>query len=98
MMEGYAYGSAAGQVFQIAENTEVLKYKMYKGEIPYDVLAPKQVKKYFTGSGNSNKGMMFLSFKNIAHMIFMLLLVIHLSLMKLVIRFQIWLTHMLYGV
>jgi len=65
MMEGYAYGSSAGQVFQIAENTEVLKYKMYKNDIPYDVLAPTQIKKYFTGSGNSNKGMMFLSFKKI---------------------------------
>lgn len=63
LMEGYSYGSSAGQVFQIAENTEVLKYKMYKKEIPFDVTPPSQIKKYFTGSGNSNKGMMYVFFK-----------------------------------
>lgn len=63
-MEGYSYGSNAGLVFQIAENTEVLKYKMYKNEIPYDVIPPTQVKKDFCGRGNANKGMMYVEFRD----------------------------------
>lgn len=66
LMEGYSYGSSAGLVFQIAENTEVFKYKMYKSQIPFEVVPPTSVKKHFSGRGNSNKGMMYLSFKKIA--------------------------------
>lgn len=64
LMEGYSYGSSAGLVFQIAENTEVLKYKMYKTGIPFKVVPPSQIKKDFTGRGNANKGMMYLQFRD----------------------------------
>lgn len=64
LMEGYSYGSSAGLVFQIAENTEVLKYKMYMANIPFDVMAPTQIKKAFCGRGNANKGMMFTKFRD----------------------------------
>jgi Holliday junction resolvasome RuvABC endonuclease subunit len=59
VMEGYAYGSSAGMVFNIAENTGVLKHKIYKDGISLSVIAPTQVKKIFTGKGNSNKDAMY---------------------------------------
>lgn len=64
LMEGYSYGSNAGLVFQIAENTEVFKFKMYKDKIPFEVIPPTQVKKDFTGRGNANKGMMYTTFRD----------------------------------
>jgi len=64
LMEGYSYGSNAGLVFQIAENTEVFKFKMYKEKIPFEVVPPTQVKKDFTGRGNANKGMMYTTFRD----------------------------------
>ena len=53
-IEGYAYG-AVGRVFQIAENTGLLKYKLWKDGIPFSVFAPSEIKKHATGKGNSNK-------------------------------------------
>lgn len=64
LMEGYSYGSNAGLVFQIAENTEVFKFKMYKAGIPFEVIPPTQIKKDFTGRGNANKGMMYMTFRD----------------------------------
>ena len=53
-LEGYAYG-AKGKVFHIAENTGVLKYKIYQKGIPVTILTPSEVKKFATGKGNSDK-------------------------------------------
>ena len=53
-IEGYAY-NAVGRVFQIAENTGLLKYKLWKDRIPFSVFAPSEIKKHATGKGNSNK-------------------------------------------
>lgn len=64
LMEGYAYGSNAGLVFQIAENTEVFKYKLFKNKIPFSVIPPAQIKKLFTGRGNANKGVMYTTFRD----------------------------------
>lgn len=57
-IEGYAF-NAVGRVFQIAENTGLLKYALWKNNIPYDVFAPPAVKKYATGKGNCNKEYMY---------------------------------------
>lgn len=53
-LEGYSMGSK-GNVFNIGENTGILKYNLWKAGIKYQTPAPTQVKKYFTGKGNANK-------------------------------------------
>ena len=60
-LEGYAYG-AKGKVFHIAENTGVLKYKIYQRGIPLTIIPPTEVKKYATGKGNSDKEKMYDAF------------------------------------
>ena len=60
-IEGYAY-SASGRVFQIAENTGLLKYKIYQLGMPLTVIPPTEIKKYATGKGNAVKKMMYDSF------------------------------------
>jgi hypothetical protein len=53
-IEDYAYG-AKGQVFNIGENTGILKYRMWQQNKKYSTVAPTQVKKFATGKGNANK-------------------------------------------
>ena len=53
-LEGYAY-SATGKVFHIAENTGVLKYKLFQEGIPVTIIPPTEVKKYGSGKGNADK-------------------------------------------
>jgi hypothetical protein len=60
-LEGYAY-SATGKVFNIAENTGVLKYKLYQLSLPVDVFSPSVIKKFATGKGNASKDLMYESF------------------------------------
>ena len=54
MIEDYAYG-AKGQVFNIGENTGILKYRMWTHKKKYATVAPTQVKKFATGKGNAKK-------------------------------------------
>lgn len=56
-LEGYAY-SATGKVFHIAENTGVLKYKLFQEQIPVTIIPPTEVKKFGSGKGNADKQMM----------------------------------------
>ena len=60
-LEGYAMG-AKGKVFNIAENTALLKYQMWKHGIEYYIPSPMTVKKDFSGKGNSNKEAMHNAF------------------------------------
>jgi Holliday junction resolvasome RuvABC endonuclease subunit len=60
-IEGYAYG-AKGRVFHIAENTGVLKYKLFQANIPVEVISPSEVKKKATGKGNADKKHMHIAF------------------------------------
>lgn len=53
-LEGYSFGSH-GRVFNIAENTQALKYKLWKAGIRFDVVPPTAVKKFATGKGNAKK-------------------------------------------
>ena len=53
-LEGYSFGSK-GKVFHIAENTGVLKYRLFQESIPVDIIAPTSVKKFATGKGNADK-------------------------------------------
>lgn len=56
-LEGYSFGSR-GRVFHIAENTGVLKYKLFQNRIPLDIFPPSTVKKEATGGGNADKKLM----------------------------------------
>jgi hypothetical protein len=56
-LEGYAY-NATGRVFNIAENTGILKYKLYQKSIPIEIIEPTKDKKLATGKGNADKQMM----------------------------------------
>lgn len=60
-LEDYAY-AAKGRIFHIAENTGILKYKLWQQSIPLDVVQPTRVKKFASGKGNANKQEMFESF------------------------------------
>lgn len=53
-IEGYSMGSK-GQVFQIGENTGVLKHKIYMNNIDIIAFAPTEIKKVATGKGNADK-------------------------------------------
>ena len=61
-IEGYAFG-AKGQVFNIGENTGILKLKLAeKVSNVIDVIAPSAIKKFATGKGNANKVLMYEAF------------------------------------
>lgn len=60
-LEGYAY-NATGKVFHIAENTGVLKYKIYQRSIPLEVITPSRIKKFATQKGNASKDLMYEKF------------------------------------
>ena len=64
-LEDYSFASK-GKTFHIAENMGLLKYKFYKSDIPYQLIAPSSVKKFATGKGNANKEMMIDAFKDTA--------------------------------
>lgn len=59
ILEGYAYGSRAGLLFNIAENAGLLKYHLKReyGIFP-TIISPTEVKKIWTGKGNAKKEMM----------------------------------------
>lgn len=53
-LEGYSMGSR-GRVFHIAENTGILKQKIYKAGITFEVVPPSTWKKEVVGKGNADK-------------------------------------------
>ena len=57
-LEGYAMG-AKGQVFQIGENTGILKSMLWNNNYEIDVPAPTSIKKFATGKGTAKKEMMY---------------------------------------
>ena len=60
-LEGYAY-AGSGVVFDIAENTGLLKHKIWKQEKKLNIFSPAQVKKFATGSGRADKDAMYKAF------------------------------------
>ena len=60
-IEGYAFG-ATGRVFQIAENTGMLKHALWRHKIPFDTFPPTVIKKFATARGNANKEKMYEAF------------------------------------
>ena len=61
-IEGYSMGSK-GKVFNIAENTGVLKYRIWQSRIPMTITPPTVIKKFATGRGNADKEAMYQAFK-----------------------------------
>ena len=57
-IEDYSFGSK-GRVFNLAENTGLLKHKLYKRGIKFHTLVPSVIKKAATGKGNAYKEKMF---------------------------------------
>mgnify|MGYP003644110633 FL=1 len=57
-LEGYAF-NATGRVFQVAENTGLLKHKLWESDTPFDVYSPSVIKKFATGKGNATKEDMY---------------------------------------
>ena len=62
-LEGYSFGST-GRVFNIAENTAILKYNLWDRYIDTTIVPPTTIKKYATGKGNANKEKMYEAFCN----------------------------------
>jgi Holliday junction resolvasome RuvABC endonuclease subunit len=60
-LEGYSMGSR-GLVFNIGENTAILKYQLYKGGYMFNVFPPTTIKKHATGSGRADKKAMVAQF------------------------------------
>ena len=56
-LEGFSLGSQ-GKVFSIAENTAILKQKLYEKNYSVSVCPPTVVNKFATGFGNASKQMM----------------------------------------
>jgi hypothetical protein len=65
IIEDYAMG-AKGKVFHIGENCGLLKHKLWKEKLRFDVIAPTALKKFAAGKGNADKCMMHSAF--IEHM------------------------------
>jgi len=62
-LEGYAFATAAqAGVRSIAENTGLLKHKMWKNKISFMSYPPTVIKKFATGKGNANKEVMYEAF------------------------------------
>jgi len=62
-MEGYAFAtSGKSYVRSVAENSGLLKHKMYKVKQAFTSIPPSVIKKYATGKGNANKDLMYDAF------------------------------------
>jgi Holliday junction resolvasome RuvABC endonuclease subunit len=60
-IEGFSYGSVSNRLFEIGENTGLLKYKLWLNKIEFDIYSPGEIKKYYSGKGNSNKEKMHMT-------------------------------------
>ena len=62
-LEGYAFATVGkSHVRSVAENTGLLKHKLWKMKVPFKTYPPTVIKKYATGKGNANKDLMYDSF------------------------------------
>lgn len=62
-IEGYAFATVGkSHVRSVAENTGLLKHKLFKLQIPFSPIPPTTIKQFATGKGNSNKDAMYEAF------------------------------------
>jgi len=57
-IEGYAFGSTSGLVFNIGESTGALKQILWKKGIEFETVPPTVIKKFATGKGNAGKDLL----------------------------------------
>lgn len=62
-IEDYAF-AAKGLVFHIGENTGLLKNKLHKLRIEFNVVPPTKVKKLAVGKGNAKKDDLYKQFES----------------------------------
>ena len=60
-LEDYAF-AATGRVFNIGENTGILKQQLRSNGFRYTTIPPTVIKKEATGKGNANKELMYETF------------------------------------
>jgi|TARA_R110000824_G_scaffold326611_1_gene513557 Holliday junction resolvasome RuvABC endonuclease subunit len=60
-LEDYAF-AATGRVFNIGENTGILKQHLRTNGFRYTTIPPTVIKKHATGKGNANKELMYETF------------------------------------
>ena len=65
-LEDYAF-AATGKVFNIAENTGILKHYLKKNKFNFETIPPTVIKKHATGKGNANKELMYETFLSESH-------------------------------
>ena len=65
-LEDYAF-AATGRVFNIAENTGILKKQLREAGFKYTTIPPTVIKKHATGKGNANKDLMYETFLSETH-------------------------------
>lgn len=59
VIEGYSFGSTGMRLFQIAENTGLLKNMLWLRGIKFCVTPPTTIKKLATGKGNAQKQVVY---------------------------------------
>ena len=55
VLEGYSYGSQGRAIVQIHGLGEIVRFKLWKAEVPYADVPPSTLKKFATGKGNAGK-------------------------------------------
>ena len=65
-LEDYAF-AATGRVFNIGENTGILKKQLKEARFKYVTIPPTVIKKHATGKGNANKELMYETFLSESH-------------------------------
>lgn len=56
LLEGYAFAGRGAH--QLGEAGGIIRLALFHGRVPFSVVAPKSLKKWFTGSGGANKDRM----------------------------------------
>lgn len=62
-IEDYAFRAMGRATLSMAENTGILKYKLHKMGIKFDLISPSKIKKQFTDLGSANKETMLKCFQ-----------------------------------
>lgn len=61
-LEGYSVNSTKGKIYQIHENTAILKFFFFKYHVTCVTIPPTEIKKKFNGKGNASKEQMYETF------------------------------------